>query len=422
MPLSTQSAGGLAGKRLLIFDDGLRSITGHYYEYDRATAALHRELGVEVTLICHHTLVDRAGLEAEGATVLPLIERSHWAGGIDRKGGELATMATQARYYAGLLHRHLADQRYDLVFVPNALIFDALAWAILRLTPRARRIGRVVLLFRFSTPGVGPDLSQPIARKFLIWKMIFRTLAGAVRRGQVAFVTDSLRLVREYRRVGGIAPEVIPSPRVLPFATRHAVARDGDVRFAMIGYSTWQRGVDRFEAAIAVLLDRHEAQTAQFLIQRYAEVRTPQGVVLTPPPGLADSSRVSFITRPLDSKEYEAQFDTIDCMVLPYRREHYHAQISGVAIEAACAGIPMIYTADTWLEDFVAEQGAGIAVADGDADALAAAIRTMADNFPAYKELALERSAVARARNSSEAFAKVLWGTAADAQFAEDAP
>ena len=97
-------------------------------------------------------------------------------------------------------------------------------------------------------------------------------------------------------------------------------------------------------------------------------------------------------------------------MVLPYRRALYHSQISGVAVEAACAGIPMIYTADTWLSDFVGEQGAGIAVADGDVKGLADAIRTMATNYPAYKALAVERSAIARARNSPEEFARVLWG------------
>ena len=71
----------------------------------------------------------------------------------------------------------------------------------------------------------------------------------------------------------------------------------------------------------------------------------------------------------------------------------------------------MIYTADTWLSDFVAEQGAGIAVADGDVAGLAHAILAMAADYPTYKAKAVERSAIARARNSPEAFARVLWGT-----------
>ena len=101
-------------------------------------------------------------------------------------------------------------------------------------------------------------------------------------------------------------------------------------------------------------------------------------------------------------------------MVLPYRRLMYQSRSSAVAVEAACSGIPMIYTADSWLSDFVAEQGAGIAVADGDVAGLARAILAMAADYPTHKAKAVEHSAIARARNSPEAFARVLWGTEPD--------
>ena len=56
----------LRGKSLLILDDGLRSLSGHWYEYDRATAELHRAQGVRVTLICHRDFADRGSLEERG--------------------------------------------------------------------------------------------------------------------------------------------------------------------------------------------------------------------------------------------------------------------------------------------------------------------------------------------------------------------
>ena len=64
---------------------------------------------------------------------------------------------------------------------------------------------------------------------------------------------------------------------------------------------------------------------------------------------------------------------------------------------------------DTWLADFVAEQGAGVAVADGDAAGLARAIAAVKADYGEFKRLAVERSAVARARNAPERFVRMLW-------------
>lgn len=62
----------LRGKSLLIFDDGLRSLAGHWYEYDRATAELHLQRGASVTLICHRAFSHRDALEVAGAAFAQL--------------------------------------------------------------------------------------------------------------------------------------------------------------------------------------------------------------------------------------------------------------------------------------------------------------------------------------------------------------
>jgi glycosyltransferase involved in cell wall biosynthesis len=94
---------------------------------------------------------------------------------------------------------------------------------------------------------------------------------------------------------------------------------------------------------------------------------------------------------------------------MPYRRSAYYTRGSGVAVEAACGGIPMIVTADTWLENFVEQQGAGLAVPDGDAAALAGAMADVARDFPAIRVRAVERAGIALRINSAEAFARALW-------------
>lgn len=402
----------LSGRSILIFDSGLRSLDGHWYEYDRAVAEIHLARGSRVTLVCHREFPGSAALEDAGAKVVPAIGQSIWTGyglGAGRLG-ELRGLLSHARYLARVARRHLAERDHDLVFVPNATIFDALAWAMLLRSGRAGRAPRLVLLFRFSIPGVDPTLAEPVARKFFVWRMIFRSLRDHVASGHVAFVTDSLRLVAQYAAVAGVELTVVPSPRTLP--ARKVAGPPSPARqltFAMLGYARWARGIDLFEQAIVRLLQSGRADGMRFILQWHVAVVRPDGSVHERDPLLAASDQVVLIDRPLASDAYDRLFEEIDCMVLPYRRQDYHSQISGVAIEAACSGIPMIFTDDTWLSDYVADQAAGIAVPENDVAALADAIAELAANYPDHAEAARIRSERARACNTPDEFLRLLW-------------
>ena len=425
-PLSRRSASpttgpdlDLHGKSVLVFDDGLHSVHGHFYGYDIAVIEVLQQHGAKVTVLCHERFDQIAAMEATGARVLPLIRRSVWTGHAPPRSGlrELATWLRQAGHFAAVLDRHLADEQYDLVFAPNAMVYDSLAWLMLWGKNRFRNVGRLVLLFRFAVQhhpdytGSNLDPSAPLSKRTRLWKWIAERLSGAVANGRIAYLTDSLRLAKEYHAALDLDLAVAPSPRALP---ERVVATLGDsarpLTFALLGYARWARGTDLFEKAIAALLEHDNAAGLSFSIQWYSDVIDPQGDRYEPRSSVLASDSVEIIDQPLSMQEYEALFARIDCMVLPYRREYYYSQISGVAIEAASAGIPMIFTADTWLEDFVVEQGTGIAVQDGDVAALVGAIQTMAANYPGFLAKAIERSVLARELNSPEAFLRVLWG------------
>jgi hypothetical protein len=97
-------------------------------------------------------------------------------------------------------------------------------------------------------------------------------------------------------------------------------------------------------------------------------------------------------------------------MLLPYRRDSYFARISGVAVEAATAGIPMLYTNDTWTADLVGAVGAGVGTDDGDLAGLIAGIEEMIGRYDHYRAEAMSRRTAAQAANSGEAFVDRLWG------------
>ena len=86
-----------------------------------------------------------------------------------------------------------------------------------------------------------------------------------------------------------------------------------------------------------------------------------------------------------------------------------HEGVSPWGFESATAGIPVIVTAGTTMDDSLREYGAGLTVADGDAEDLANKILAVAADAASFRERAHERMSEARAYNSPSKFMDRLW-------------
>ena len=400
----------LHGKSLLLFDDSLTSKDGHWFAIDKAIAELHAELGVETTIICNSSFDLADELRATGAKVSPVIEHSIWSG-FDAGSGlfnEFKGLIKLAWHFRSVLANALRKQTFDCVLHPSGLGADLLAWCLLprRLRGRAKR---VAILTRFGLGSYSPNGPPVFARKLVFWRWMVRYLKSDFASGKFILLTDSDRLAAEYEAVSGIRPTVACSPQAIP-ASPTVCGSSRPLCFGALGWARLQKGSDFFQAALEYLISHGQIGDLRFVMQWNRQVFRDDGTELRRSELLSSHPQIQYIEQVLTSAEYESAMHGLDCLILPYRRKLYHSQTSGVAVEAACAGIPMIYTADTWMSDFVEEQGAGIAVADGDVDGLAQAILAMAADYPAYKALAVERSAIARLRNSPAEFARVLWG------------
>lgn len=385
---------------------------GHWFEYNRAVSRLHKAYGVSTTIVCHERFADRSELEAEGIEVLSIVARSVWAGDGAGKEGiarELVSAMSLGYSFAAVLRRVLRERRFDCVFAPNARISDALAWWVLKKQGYLPHAGRLALFFRFGLGDIVDDGPPRFARKLKVWRPLLRSWRKAIASGQVQLLTDSSRLAAEYDGVSGVRPVVAPSPRTMAQRTAETHG-DGELLFATLGAARMEKGIDVFQCAIAKLLRSGKTDNMRFLIQWNRDVPLKSGGSYKRDPLLQASEKVTFIETPLPSGDYDAMFERIDCMVLPYRRSMYHSQISGVAVEAACAGIPIIYTQDTWLADFTQELGSGLGIRDGNVDDLADAMVKIASKRDFYTKQARERAAVAQHANSGEAFLRTLWG------------
>jgi glycosyltransferase involved in cell wall biosynthesis len=400
---------GLRGKTLLIFDDGLATRDGHWLEYDKTLAAIHAELGVKTTIVCDRAFAHAAELEAMGVTVLPLVSQSPWRDFVAGRAPNVPWRAlTLGWHFRKALGRALGDQAYDCVLMPATMSPQVMAWCLMPERLR-RRAARVVFATWVSFASYR-DGEPRFARRLIHWKAIGWWLRGQFASGKLAFRTDSARLAKEYRVLGGIPASPMASPVAVTEAARPPRDPAAPVCFGSLGPARMEKGIDLLQAAVEQVLAADHDHRARFIIQWNRAVPDGAGGELAPSPALLADPRVRLITQSLSSAEYQALLGEIDCMVMPYRRSAYYSRGSAVVVEAACAAMPVIHTADSWLSTFIAEQGAGPAVADGDADALAAAMLDVASRFGEYRDQAVARSAIALEMNSAESFVRALWG------------
>ena len=403
--------------KLLIAEEALRSLEGHWFEYIRAIAAECRRAGDDVTVACHRDAVPEVVGELKATPTFPA---SAWDPAYIRAGGGAwRRLARIFRHNAGLYRvaRRFLRQHgpSDVVFAPTILIDHLGAWTLLAWTAR-RDYGKLVLFFVHGR-GVyqGPDrpVAFPRSPNTLLSRALLRCLRTLVAGGKVVLAAQTRAMAAEFTRFCGLPFAYFPHP-VIPGDDLDA-DRDtpGEIVLSCLGFARYEKGSDLLQAAIRrVRVQRPDLGGVRFVIQWLNDFVGPGGARFTKDPALLADPAVEFLSRSFTPSEYRAQLDRAAGMILPYRANSYYARVSRVAIEAAMLGIPMVYTRATWLEELVREGGAGVGFEDGNLEELTAAIIRLVDELPAWRQAARGRIADARRWFSPESFRACLLGGA----------
>jgi glycosyltransferase involved in cell wall biosynthesis len=402
-------------KRLLIVEEALKNRRGHWYEYNLAIVVEARRQGIDVTVLTHRDLEEDLRREFNATPFFPV---TSWDGGyyhtsiLKRYLGLLRHNLLICR----LLGRHFTKtEQYDVVLVPTVVLYHWLGWRWLTWRFGGTRFKKVVLTTRnnageydSSSGGYRFNSSAKILR------LIVRSFGKSVGRGLVEMASDSHVLCRQYQSLTGIPFHTYPHPRTLSVPTPSEEAKSGRsaqsqlVTLAALGPPRLEKGSDLILEAIAWIRANRPELPVRFIFQWTDKLMRPSGEEVLPAPELLTDSQVELIRSDLSSNAYLEKLMEADALLVTYRRNQYHARLSGVAIEAFQAGIPCICISNTWIAEAMDTLGAGIALEREDVGALVEAIITLVQNSSEYAEKARLRASIAREVHSPKAFVDQL--------------
>jgi glycosyltransferase involved in cell wall biosynthesis len=386
----------------------------HWFEWIRSVKLINEAQGVRVRI------AGNKSIDPEVARVLGavgVLARNSW----DLTGSRPSALK---RYANILTHNYflyhncaqLLEQwgPMDCIQVPVVRIHHLIAWLALTRRYGGRRFQRLVMQVNIPEGRHEKGCALPkFRRSSQLIKRVLRAYGPYVANGMVCLGSDSDQTAKDYEILSGVPFIEFPTPRVSPLIasrTEKRVARQ-PVVFSCLGPSRHEKGSDLLLAAVKAYLHLHGHTPARFVVQWTSDFADAAGEMISPDEYLVQHPDVELIRRSLTSEEYDQKLLASDCILLPYRWHSYFCRISGQAVEAATAGIPAVYTEDTWLDRAMKRYGAGLAVRDGDVAHLVEKLAEMARRIDEFQAMAQAQAPIAKRVHSPENFLKCLWGS-----------
>jgi glycosyltransferase involved in cell wall biosynthesis len=406
----------LGGKRLLICEEALTDFKGHFYSWIKAIRTINESAGVEVMVAGNHRIIREIKDEFK---VIPVYTVNSWSGVYDYP-------QAWRRYAAVFLHNYRVWRQtrsllkqvgpVDCVILTAVRIHQLLAWRQLCRESLGKDFKRVII-FILTSEAVYDDSFESYKFKgsSRLIQRVLKSFSADVAKGNVILAGDSHITCREYEALSGVPFKVFPSPAAglqtiaLPAPKIASADSAEDPCFVILGVSVIDKGIDVLQQAILKLLADDPDLKARFIIQWSTPTIDYNGNLVPIDARLRNARQVQLIETVLDQPGYDTILGSADFIVLPYRKKVYFNRISGVAVEAACAGIPMIVTENTWLSWAMDEFGAGVTVKENDPEDLAARIVDCIENRQSLKELASEKKQIAHLKNSAETYLSYVW-------------
>jgi glycosyltransferase involved in cell wall biosynthesis len=157
-----------------------------------------------------------------------------------------------------------------------------------------------------------------------------------------------------------------------------------------LGYTRQSKGFELIPGVIENLLrSRSPLRFAVQINGEPAELAEMEATIRTLENLAASTPDVRLLRGELEHEDYAATLQACDVLVLPYRRKFYESSYAGVFMDAMNLAKPVIVPTGTWMSRKVGAWSVGTTFDTFASGAVAAAIRPVLDDLPAYRERAL---------------------------------
>jgi hypothetical protein len=396
-------------ERVVIVDADLIGYFGHWYSYDKAVVSELRRRGIPVSLWVHSRANAALVEELEAEPVLTGSTQTFRAPGVGVLQRLTRSWTANRRFFreiTALLRQ--AGRESPLLFLPNADLyqFPAIAAIVNRC-----RSARLLLLVREPVENEGTSAAIQSYKRAVL-RLSLRAMAGAMASGRVRLCSDSGRIAAELHTLTQTTCRVLPIPHCFAAPPRAGAAEGPNewLKVCCLGTPRPEKGADVLARTVTLL--RSRADRFEFRIQ------TPiRGLGCDDlRAALTDCPNVVWLPSELSTEAYQREIEGADIAFLPYRAAIYRARTSGICLEAAAAGVPVVTTEDTWMADLVEQTHGGLTAPDGDAAAFSRALTGVATQLPYYRSAAAAASPGLAALHNPSTFVDHLLGLAVEAQ------
>lgn len=392
--------------KVLIVEEALKTLHGHWFQYISDIVNGGREAGHQIEVAVHKEACQEIlkSLPCRPILTNSVFEKDASPAGI--LGGLKRVLAHNRSLYRDLSALLSAGNSYDVIIATTTRVDHLLAYEALHSRFRHRSGLYWVMIFVDAVGTYSPDYSSiQFSKKSLPLKLAMKLSRFLSDSDRFCMFTESKGLARRFEKFSGVKFSLVPHVTHLPTLKafreewRSAASSAPQPRIlGTYGFTRFDKGLDVLQSAIKLLLLRKQPDI-RFVLQWTGDYYLPDGTYVHKDPALEVSPLVQYIPAFSGSDEYYKWIARTDIMVLPYRKDFYFDRLSRVAIDAALAGMPLVYPAGTWLEWFVEQHAAGVAFQPDKASTLADAIQEVLAN---YREL--KARAEARKQSISEVF------------------
>jgi len=393
--------------KIVIFEEALKDAKGHWPSYIKTLKQGFEAMGDQVTVLGHK---DASQSLCNDLPLIPLFRKSIWDGNISR-----FDKLMHSWHYSQDVRRYIKnEQTPDIILCPTMRLPQLLGWSFLAKSVASSSNTRIILLF-VQGPGLwNPDTHKaeiPSSKANKMARWAIGRLSKWVKAGKVILATETQKMAQEWSDFTGVPFTTFPHP--VEDITPKPISKQAhdSLTICCPGFARHEKGTDLLQAAIRKISHTHNAPSLKFVLQWLDPFFMPDGGKEEPDSDLIQSGHLEVIDRVIDTEEYNQLLNNSHAVVMPYRLQSYYARVSRVAIEASLKGLPIVFTAESWLEDHTQQFGAGVPFEDNNVDSLTDALIQLAKNYEELSQQARTRIAASKAFYSTQEFRSIMLAT-----------